>query len=253
MSDAGKMSLPQDVCDALVDAYSDYQQAVSARSVKRAAKATYLANYATMGHEAGWSYKAIADPIGITPERLRQIVHQHNNGKKVRKQPKWPVFETPKKVRSEPKRTRSHLTAEQAKVLQDLAGDARQNKGSRPLESHYRKASEDFSKLIMEHHSNGVIWQEISDATRPWTSWPLEGKELELSRGPGANDNRAPMGPQQTVSGLRMRAARHGYGKGAPPSIPPYRRVVIHHPFQTENDAQDGKAKTGKVKTGTAA
>lgn len=228
MSDAGKMSLSQDVCDALAAAYSDYHAAVSVRSAKRAEKATFLANYATMGHDAGWSYKSMAEPMGISPERLRQIVKDHTNGKKIRKLPKWPVFETPTKPRSEPKAVRNHLTYEQAKLLQSLAGDARQNKGSRPLDSKYRKASEDFSELIKEHHSNGVIWQEISDATRPWTSWPLEGKELEASRGPDADHYMAPMRPQQTVSGLRMRAARHGYGKGAPPSIPPYRRVVIH-------------------------
>lgn len=244
MSDAGKMSLPQDVCDALAAAYRDYQQAISERSSKREAKAIFLANYATMGHDSGWSYKAMAEPMGISPERLRQIVKDHSNGKKVRKLPKWPVYETPTKPRPEPKAVRTHLTYEQAKRLQDLAGDARQNKGSRPLDSKYRLASEEFSELIKAHHSNGVVWHEISDATRPWTKWPLEGKELEASRGPDADHYMAPMRPQQTVSGLRMRAARHGYGKGAPPSIPPYRRVVIHP--VPKDDAKDSAAEEPK-------
>ena len=43
-------------------------------------------------------------------------------------------------------------------------------------------------------------------------------------------EKKDPLPPQHTASGIRMRAARHGYGKGAPPSIKGYRGVVIHPP-----------------------
>src|SRR5690606_41443725 len=66
------------------------------------------------------------------------------------------------------------------------------------------KDSERFSRMIIRLHRRGVVWREIAEASG------------------------------HTISGLRMRAARHGYGKGAPPSIAPYRRSVIPRPKKVD-------------------
>lgn len=305
MTDDGTSILPEEARDALQSAYHAYAKAISERSPEREQKAKALAALANIGREAGWSYKRLAEPCGVTPERLRQIVNSSPGGRapKGTKKSFFPTYQAPRKKKPAPRMARIHLTADEAEVLRTLAPDARRNTGSRPLDSPYRAASVEFSKLIMEHHDRGVIWDELSDATRDWESWPLTGKvakhakrmrelrreanklraenkaipnetrALRLKIGSASKPNSKkkrteeelkafadriselearrteiakrtneineelltlektdPLPPQHTASGIRMRAARHGYNKGAPPSISPYRGVVIYPP-----------------------
>lgn len=214
----GTTTLPSEVTDALASAYTAYSKAVVERSPDRPAVATHLANLAAAGRKAGWSVRALADPCGITPERLRQIIKEHADGQKVTSVT-FPKFSRARKADDKPRTKRSHLSEADAAELKALAPQAKMNTGSRPLTSPVRKASEKFSRLIIKHHKRGVVWREIAEAT--------DG--------------------QHTVSGLRMRAARHGYGKGAPPSIQPYRRVAIHGakkvaPHKVEKEVERAKA-----------
>lgn len=239
--------LPEDAAAALKAAYGDYAQAVTERSNERAKAARKLANIAAAGRKAGWSVRALAEPCGVTPERLRQIIKEHADGKRVNV--KFPKHVAPKKPVPRPRIKRAHLTTAQAKELARLAPIARQNTGSRPLTgkgSEFRDASEKFSELIKQHHTSGVTWREMSDATRPWTSWPMDDEMLTAIRIAEERGEPDPYPPTHKVSGLRMRAARHGYGKGAPPSIQPYRRVVIHPVKQAEDETpkKSPKAKT---------
>lgn len=304
MTDEGTSVLPQEARDALRSSYEAYVKSISERSPERANKAKILAALATLGRDSGWSYKRLAEPCGVTPERLRQIVNGNPGGKP----PKgtstvFPAYSPPRKEKPPARAQRAHLSEDEARELRDLAGDARRNTGSRPLDSPFRVASVRFSDLIKMHHDRGVIWDEISDATRNWVSWPLSGdaakhvetvrelrreqSKLRMERKPIPNEMKAlrlkirsaqkpnskknrseaeldgfrariselearreeiniklaeisdellalekkdPLPPQHTASGIRMRAARHGYGKGAPPSISAYRGVVIHPP-----------------------
>lgn len=304
MTDEGTSVLPQEARDALRSSYEAYVKSISERSPERANKAKILASLATLGRDSGWSYKRLAEPCGVTPERLRQIVNGNPGGKP----PKgtatvFPAYSPPRKEKPPARAQRAHLSEDEARELRDLAGDARRNTGSRPLDSPFRVASVRFSDLIKMHHDRGVIWDEISDATRNWVSWPLSGdaakhvetvrelrrdqSKLRMERKPIPNEMKAlrlkirsaqkpnskknrseeeldgfrariselearreeiniklaeisdellalekkdPLPPQHTASGIRMRAARHGYGKGAPPSISAYRGVVIHPP-----------------------
>lgn len=199
--DRGTTTLPPELWKALESAYQAYNTANQERSKDRDAKAVSLAVLAAAGRKAGWPVRALAEPCGVTPERLRQIIKDRAGGKRLPANPKFPKYEPPraKKDRTpKSKIKRSNLTPEERSELKELAVLARQNTGSRPLNSPYRRASERFSRLIIKYHKRGVIWGEMADATG------------------------------HKISGLRMRAARHGYGKGAPPSIAPYRRVVIH-------------------------
>lgn len=304
MTIEGTSVLPVEARDALKSSYDAYVMSISERSSERESNAKLLAALTQLGREAGWSYKRLAEPCGITPERLRQIVNG-NPGGKVPKSAAgvFPPYLAPRKDKPQTRAKRVHLKAEEARQLRDLAGDASRNTGSRPLDSPFRIASVKFSDLIKKHHDQGVIWDEISDATRNWTTWPLTGEiaehvetvrelrreqaklrsehkqipsetktlrlKIKSASKPTSRMNRTeeelqgfhariielearreqinsklmeiseellrlekldPLPPQHTASGIRMRAARHGYGKGAPPSISAYRGVVIHPP-----------------------
>lgn len=304
MNDEGTSILPPEAQAALKSSYDAYAKAISERSGEREGKAKALAALASLGRESGWSYKRLAEPCGVTPERLRQIVNGNPGGKP----PKgttavFPPYSPPRKKKPQVRTRRTHLTEDEARELRDLAGDARRNTGSRPLDSPFRVASVRFSTLIKQHHENGVIWDEISDATRHWETWPLTGEvaqhvenlrelrreqtklrvewkaipnetralrlKIRSASNPNSKKQRTPeeldqfrarinelesrreeinsrmteineelltlektdpLPPQHTASGIRMRAARHGYGKGAPPSIQKYRNVVTHPP-----------------------
>lgn len=304
MTDDGTSVLPAEARDALKSSYDAYVKSISERSSEREGKAKILAALASLGREAGWSYKRLAEPCGVTPERLRQIVNGNPGGKPPKGTASvFPTYSPPRKEKPQARTQRAHLTEDEARELRDLAGDARRNTGSRPLDSPFRVASVRFSDLIKMHHDRGVIWDEISDATRNWDAWPLTGKaakhvetvrelrreqsklrterksipnetralrlKIRSASKPNSKKNRSeeeldqfraritelearreeinsrmteiseellllekkdPLPPQHTASGIRMRAARHGYGKGAPPSIKGYRGVVIHPP-----------------------
>lgn len=304
MTDDGTSVLPAEARDALKSSYDAYVKSISERSSERESRAKTLAALASLGREAGWSYKRLAEPCGVTPERLRQIVNGNPGGKPPKGTASvFPTYSPPRKEKPQARTQRAHLTEEEARELRDLAPDARRNTGSRPLDSPFRAASVRFSDLIKMHHDRGVIWDEISDATRKWEEWPLTGRvakhveavrelrreqsKLRTERKAIPNETRAlrlkirsaskpnskknrteeeldqfraritelesrreeinsrmteiseellllekkdPLPPQHTASGIRMRAARHGYGKGAPPSIKGYRGVVIHPP-----------------------
>lgn len=230
MADTTTPTLPTEAATALKQAYKEYAKAVSGRSEKRVELAVELARIANLGREANWSMRALSEPLGVTPERLRQIIAQYQD--QLDAPPSvtvsFPTYEPPRRATPQPsKKARVHLTEAEAKRLQELAPLAKKNTGSRPLNSKYRAASEEFSKLIMDHHDNGVIWEEISDATRPWTSWPIAEEDLAVAHQAEKDEDPInPLRPEHTISGLRMRAARHGYNKGAPPSLQRYRGIV---------------------------
>lgn len=233
----GTTVLPQEATDALVDAYKAYDEANKVRpgdlddpaarrkaSAKRdqdrGRAAKTLANLAAAGRRAGWPVRALSEPLGITPERLRQIINEWStNGRVAVKFPKYEKPVVAKPVVAKKTVRRSHLTAAERKRLAVLAKDAPHNTGSRPLDSPFRKASEDFSALIMELHDRGVTWGEMGQATG------------------------------LTVNGLRMRAARHGYGNGAPPSVDPYRRIVIHSKPQEDENKDGNEENPGERKS----
>lgn len=239
--------LPEDVAAALESAYGDYSKAVTERSENREKAAQRLANIAAAGRRAGWSVRALAEPCGVTPERLRQIIKEWSNGKRVKV--KFPKHVPAKKAAPRARVRRAHLTKAQAKELARLAPDAKKNTGSRPLDSKFRLASEEFSALIKEHHESGVTWREMSDATRSWNSWPMDEEMVAAIQSAEEKEQDDPFPPTHKVSGLRMRAARHGYGKGAPPSIQPYRRMVIHPVKQVEKGEAPATKKSRKAKT----
>lgn len=212
----GTDELPQELKQALRDAYLAYHRANvrsegstrAAKTKQRDAAGRKLAALALAGRRAGWPVRALAEPCGdITPERLRQIIRDRAPSRLPAGTPTFPKYERPRQApRPAPraKIKRSTLTEDEAAELARLAVTARQNTGSRPLTSQYRKDSERFSRMIIRLHKRGVVWREIAEASG------------------------------HTISGLRMRAARHGYGKGAPPSIAPYRRIVIHRPKKVD-------------------
>lgn len=321
MTDEGTSVLPAEARDALKSSYDAYVKSISERSSERQTRAKTLAALASLGRDAGWSYKRLAEPCGVTPERLRQIVSGNQGGKPPKGTTSvFPTYAPPRKEKPQARAERTHLTEDEARELRDLAGDARRNTGSRPLDSPFRAASVRFSDLIKMHHDRKVIWDEISDATRNWKSWPLTGevaKHVEAVRDlrreqsklrselkaipnetralrlkirsaskPNSKKKRSeqeldefrarvtelearreeintrltsiseellvlekndPLPPQHTASGIRMRAARHGYGKGAPPSISAYRGVVIHPPRGTSRKkSQEGEPQGSK-------
>lgn len=219
MSDTVGAVLPVENANALTDAYKAYKEACEARSDEgRIENGTVLARLILSGKTAGWPGRAMAKHTGnISAERLWQIMKKYDDGQPVAEgTPAFPVIHRPV-VEPKPKTQPTVLTSAEAKKLRQLAKRARANTGSRPLNSPYRKDSEELSALLIAHHQNGVIWADLAKATN------------------------------YSIVGVRMRAARHGYGKGAPPSIQGYRRVVVQHPKKkpvedSDSVEQDDKA-----------
>lgn len=207
---ANEWVLPEDVATLLRDAYSSYRAKVESRassSEKREALMR-LAVVAKAGREKGWPYPVMSQPCDMTAERLRQIVASLEKERPRARvdqelKDKFPEYVAPPNQRKNPnkkvrKSKRSTLTEAEARKLKELAPLARQTSGSTPLNSPVRKATKEFSKLIIKYHSRGVIWRELAEVT-------------------GLSE-----------AGVRSRAARHGYHSGPPPSIPPYRETTIY-------------------------
>lgn len=203
--------LPEDVAEMLREAYADYREQVEKRAsgtIKRESLRK-LAVIAKAGHDRGWPYSEMAIPCKMTPERLRQIVATlDKETPKPTSDPelldKFPEYTAPPNQKKNPnkkvrKTKRSSLTDAEVAKLKELAPLARQTSGSTPLDSPVRKATKEFSRLIIKFHSRGVIWHDLAEAT-------------------GLSE-----------AGVRSRAARHGYHHGPPPSIPPYRETTIYH------------------------
>lgn len=218
--------LPEDVATMLHGAYSNYREKVTNRAssnVKREALQE-LAIIAKAGREKGWPYPEMSAACGMTAERLRQIVAALDKERprpKVSKElkdkfPEYVAPPHPRKTANKPvrKTKRSSLTEAERKKLQELAPLARKTSGSTPLKSPIRKATREFSRLIIKLHSRGVIWRELAEAS-------------------GLSE-----------AGVRSRAARHGYHSGPPPSIPPYRATTIYKEAKAKKRRQNAKTKT---------
>ncbi|OSM42316.1 hypothetical protein, partial [Nesterenkonia sp. PF2B19] len=136
----------------------------------------------------------LAAPCGVSAERMRQFAARHEGEVEADVAALFPVYERPAPARRRPVE-HPHLSAGEAAELRDLAVLAKRRTGSHAADSPEAQASERFTALVREHHERGVIWAELSQATAPWTSWPLQEAERELE-------------PVVRVSGLRQRVTR---------------------------------------------
>lgn len=225
----GAWVLPDDVATMLRDAYSHYREMVTNRASGDAKREALreLAVIAKAGREKKWPYPEMAAACDMTAERLRQIVATLD---KERPRPQvsqelkdqFPDYVAPPHQRKKQparrvrKTKRSTLTEAEIKKLQELAPLARTTSGSTPMNSPVRKATKEFSKLIIKFHSRGVIWRELAEVT-------------------GLSE-----------AGVRSRAARHGYHNGPPPSIPPYRDTTIYKEAKVKKRQQTAQAKAEK-------
>lgn len=217
--------LPPNTVDALRGAYVKYVEA--GRGDKRPDAGARLANLIAKGRKHGWSFPALSDaigavdgrPKGVSAERLRQIVVTFD-GDPSKARPAFPAFRDPKPVLPpKVKPPKPTLTTEEHHKLKELPPLAAKNSGARDRDSIYRRASEELTEVIADAHDRGVTWREISEATD------------------GA----------LTVAGLRMRIARHGRGGSVPPTVQPYKGIVITQPKrQPLVDAPAAKSKTAK-------
>lgn len=226
---ANEWVLPQDVATMLLDSYSHYRQLVSDRAsgdTKREALRD-LAIVAKAGREKGWPYTEMAAACDMTAERLRQIVATLE---KERTRPqiseelkaKFPEYIAPPNQRKNPnkkvrKTKRSTLSEAEIAKLKELAPEARKTSGSTPIGSPIRKATKEFSKLIIKYHSRGVIWRELAEVTG------------------------------LTEAGVRSRASRHGYHGGPAPSVPPFRDTTIYKEAKIKKRQQNAKSRAEKA------
>lgn len=223
-TDRGVSTLPKENRDALATAYADYQDSLRSSDAVRTRKAQRIARLFLSARNAGWPNGAIGDACGITGTSAARIIARYGkdeDGKPLvpARAPKFPVYAGAKGSAARPtgsgKRDVRVLTDEEKQRLAELAALARTCTGSRALNHPSRIASVEFSKKIMEYHDAGVTWKIIADAS----------------------------GMQ--ISGVRMRATRHGYNSGPPPSIAPYQNVVRKP--QRNSDAKEEAAPAAKA------
>lgn len=211
-------TLPAPVQQALSRAYTEYSSTATSRYAEgRAAAGAAVAQLVEAARARRWPLRLLAQPCGVSEERLRQIVKQYGGAA----ESSWnaeaatlsiPEYARPPRATRDPSaaaKNRPHLQEEQAARLRELAPLAKRHGGAQADDSPYRRASEELSALIHLHHNSGVIWAELSDATRGWTQWPIPAETLTEIRRAEAAGEPSPLPPELTVSGLRMRAARH--------------------------------------------
>lgn len=212
--------LPEDAAQIFRDLYQAYQDALLEKDED--ARVEAARTLATLGHSARedkkWTLPALAKPLGITPEGLRQLIGKWYD-------PNWPTPDNapdlpqfvapprrPKGYPREPKPAKPTMTRAEERKLAKLGPIARLNNGVRALNDPIRLQAEEFSQLIIELADRGITWAEIAAASG------------------------------HKVSGIRMRAARHGHGNGPPKGVPAYRRIE-RHPTTSTQKARASKAK----------
>lgn len=198
MTNRGVSQLPQEHRDALANAYADHQNALRSDDEIRERTAKNLAQIFLAARNAGWPNVALGDACGITGTSVSRIIARNGKGLSPAKEPKFPTYGggfVPQHTPT-PRRGVRVLTDEEKQELAELAALARTCTGSRPLNHPSRIASKKFSDRIMTYHDEGVTWSVLAQASG------------------------------LKVSGVRMRAQRHGYNSGPPPSIPAYKNVV---------------------------
>lgn len=199
MTKRGASQLPKEHRDALATAYADHQNALRSGDEIRKSKARKLAQLFLAARNAGWPNSAIGDACGITGTSASRIIARNSEGLKPAKSPVFPRYGggfVPQNTDTNRNQGTRILTTDERQELAELAALARTCTGSRPLNHPSRIASKKFSDRIMTYHDAGVTWSQIADASG------------------------------MKVSGVRMRAQRHGYNSGPPPSIPAYKNVV---------------------------
>lgn len=207
--------MPADVERALVGLHDDYRAAITRRDHhSRRLAGQRLASYARRGRERGWSLADLAEPLGITPEGLRQLLVRFGDAAEWSEGalPDFPTSTvTRRRRRPKPVKPRpGEVDSDKAARLRLLAPEAAKTKGSTPLDAPERAASEEFSALIKSLHDDGHSWQQIADASG------------------------------LSMAGVRMRAARHGYKAGPPKGVPAYRGVYRKSPRADAGMSADG-------------
>lgn len=197
--------LPRDCAVAVHEAHLAYR-ASTPRTEDHKRTGAALADIIHAAHVQKWPLPYLSEFCGVTAERIRQILKaygpsRNRNAPKPDVPVKFPAYERPRRRPTQRKsRRESFLTPKEAAELLELSEIARKNTGSRPLNSPERRASKAFSARLMKYHERGVVWGDLAEASG------------------------------LTISGVRMRAARHGYGNGTPPTVQPYRNISIHPP-----------------------
>lgn len=223
MVDNGVSMLPEEHRDALMKAYSDHQEVLRGDPEVRRERARRVASLFQAAREAGWPNVAIGDACGITGTSASRIMGRNGDGVEPATDLIFPTYGggyVPSSERVAPRSSPRTLTEEERQELAEVAALARLCTGSRPLDHPTRVASKKFSARIMKYHDEGVTWREIAEAS----------------------------GMQ--ISGVRMRAQRHGYNSGPPPSIAAYKdQVRVMNTNKGDADAQKvAKQKRGKAK-----
>ncbi|MDO5492524.1 MAG: hypothetical protein Q4F53_02785 [Nesterenkonia sp.] len=199
--------LPEQVRESLAAAYTRYAEAAASRRPERRALGAEAADLVAALRAKGWPATHLAEICGVSSERLRQIDKQYATGAASQVAEDAPQYSAP--ARRRPRTVRPHLTREEAAAIRELAPDAARNAGSLPQDSPYRLASDRLTSLVRGHHGRGVIWAELSDATRPWEQWPIPPETLEAVREAERAGEPSPLPPVLRISGLRQRVARH--------------------------------------------
>lgn len=228
-TDRGVSVLPKEHRDAMATAYANYQGSLRASEATRVKRAQRVARLFLAARKAGWPSNIIGEAVDITGTSVGRIITRHgkdDSGKELttnRVTPKFPTYirpersATPSAGRDKPELR--VLTRDEKQELAELAALARTCTGSRPLDHPSRVASTKFSAKIMEYHDAGVTWSILADASG------------------------------MKISGVRMRATRHGYNSGPPPSIAPYQNIVR----QPQRGGQKKRAEEAKASAPTKA
>lgn len=204
----------KDARKALRKAYDDFVHSEHGTPAHERASKEFISIVAS-ARTKGWPFQQIGQMVDLTGEAIRshKLRFETAHGDDVEYAEKeFPLWVKPKRTAGtgkrevKPIRPRGSISPEEAAKLRELAPIAREVKGTTAMDSPIRKASEEFSDLVIHlKNERNVAWQDIADAT-----------DGEIS-----------------VSGLRMRAARHSNEENGgkwkvPPSVSRYRRMNIH-------------------------
>lgn len=154
------MGLPDEHRTLLHDTYAEYVEAYTRRRADREKVQRRLVGLLRAGRKAGWPLSHLAEPCGISPERVRQYLRGATRAASV----DFPAFDGSPPPPMPEKKPRQHLSGTDKRRLRTLAPLAAQNKGREKSPAY--AASVKFTALLRDLRAKGVSWDELSEGTR---------------------------------------------------------------------------------------
>jgi len=141
---------------------NDLRTAYDALRRGNAGAASNFAARVRAGRTAGWSWLAIADAVGVSGERLRQLERDYGSSRSPVPPFPAPQEQTAHRVRVSPT---TSLSQEKVDELRTLARKGTRIPRNLPYDDPRRAASRQLDALLVKYRDERITWRELAHAT----------------------------------------------------------------------------------------